>query len=191
MQLLSTGNDLVEWFRQHDGHLHEALETRHSPEYGYHFIPKTRSLGPTEALCKCPFSLTISHLNILSKPPAGIHNCSHETICSKLIPNARIQKSTVASFSLAEQRLKGEESFWFPYIRVLPTEGQMSTPLWFQEDELVYLKGTNLVSNETPSLGRLPWASRKGFIGGSGSWVLRSSGVRACLRMSLPGGMPN
>lgn len=57
--------------------------------------------------------------------------------------------STIGILFLAEQRLKGRDSFWFPYIQLLPTETEMSTPLWFKGEELVYLKGTNLFSNDT------------------------------------------
>ena len=53
-------------------------------------------------------------------------------------------------FFLAEQRLKGEESFWYPYIEALPKEKDLTTPLYFQESDLIWLYGTNLYSTTTP-----------------------------------------
>jgi hypothetical protein len=73
-----------------------------------------------------------------------------ESVCSELVDNLEIDMSTIAILFLVEQRLKGRDSFWFPYIQLLPTETEMSTPLWFNDEELAYLKGTNLFSNDIP-----------------------------------------
>jgi hypothetical protein len=139
---------LIQWFRENGGRLNEAIEMLHSPDYGYHFIAKSKAINVKEIACTCPFGLTLSHLNVLPAPPAGVRNYSNESVCSKLVD--KVDKSTVAAFFLAEQRLKGKDSFWLPYIRLLPNEAKITTPLWFKDQELAYLKGTNLFSNDVP-----------------------------------------
>ncbi|RYC61509.1 hypothetical protein CHU98_g4720 [Xylaria longipes] len=150
MEPSSRGHELIQWFSRNGGYLNEAVEMLHSPEHGYHYVAKGRSTVPKECVCRCPFSLTLSHLNVMSVSPPGIRNCSIESVCSKLVDNPEIEGRTVGIFFLAEQRVKGKDSFWFPYIRILPTEIEMTTPLWFNDKELAYLKGTNLFSNGTP-----------------------------------------
>jgi hypothetical protein len=141
-------NRYIQWFLENGGRLNEAIEILHSPDYGYHYVAKRRAINSKEMVCTCPFSLTVSHLNVLLAPPPGIRNCFNKSICSKLVD--KVENSTVAAFFLAEQCLKGKDSFWFPYIRLLPNEAGMTTPLWFKDEELAYLKGTNLLSNEVP-----------------------------------------
>jgi hypothetical protein len=150
MESSSKINELTQWFAENGGYLHEAIEIVHGVEYGHHCVAKSRPIEPKETVCRCPFSVTLSHLNVTQASPAGIRNCSVESVCSKLADNTKLDRSTVAVFFLVEQRLKGRDSFWFPYIQLLPTEDEMTTPLWFENQELAYLKGTNLFSNDTP-----------------------------------------
>ncbi|KAL8639288.1 MAG: hypothetical protein Q9226_008885 [Calogaya cf. arnoldii] len=148
-------DSLIQWFLENGGRLNESMEMIHSPDHGYHYVA-SRIIYAKEIAGICPFSLTLSHLNALPSPPVGIRNCSNESICSKLV--GKVNQSTVAAFFLAEQRLKGPDSFWFPYVRLLPNEAEMSTPLWFKDEEFIYLKGTNLLSKDGPreqtSVGR-------------------------------------
>lgn len=158
METTSKSNQLTRWFVENGGHLNEAIEMVHCLEYGYHYVAQSRPIGPQEVVCKCPFSLTLSHLNVMRESPVGIRNNFSCSVCSRLIQITEINRSTIAAFFLAEQRLKGEDSFWFPYIQLLPSEADMTTPLWFTDEERCYLRGTNLLSNDTSpeqtSLGR-------------------------------------
>jgi hypothetical protein len=45
---------------------------------------------------------------------------------------------------LIEQQKKGKESPWHAYISCLPGPESMTTPLWFDEDDLTFLAGTSL-----------------------------------------------
>jgi hypothetical protein len=47
---------------------------------------------------------------------------------------------------VCKEVLKGEKSFWAPYLSVLPKE--FHTPLYFSEEDKQYLVGTNLAGNE-------------------------------------------
>ncbi|KAJ6007732.1 hypothetical protein N7540_011708 [Penicillium herquei] len=52
-------------------------------------------------------------------------------------------KETMAFFLMA-QFLRGEQSFWYPYLRTLPQPGQMITPLFFGEEDVDWLQGTGI-----------------------------------------------
>lgn len=133
------------WFVEHGGQLHSAIEMRFTPAYGHHFAAMD-PIQADEIVCSCPFALSISYLNVIAESPASIRNYSHQSICAHLV--GRVDKSTATAFFLAEQRLKGKDSFWHPYIRLLPDEAKMKTPLWFDAQELAYLRGTNLCSDD-------------------------------------------
>lgn len=47
-------------------------------------------------------------------------------------------------FLVHERFVKGENSFWSPYLELLPT--QFETSIFFTDEELSELKGTNLLS---------------------------------------------
>jgi len=52
----------------------------------------------------------------------------------------RSKHSYLASYLLQEKH-KGKESFWYPYLAVLP-EKYANMPLFFDEDMLALLKGS-------------------------------------------------
>jgi hypothetical protein len=143
---------LLDWFVTHGGSIHPHITLDIDEQSGQHFraiedleIP-SGSASDLE-VCKCPFGLTLSHLNILPSPPAGLHSCAQDSICAKLID--KLPTAAVSYFFLVEQRLKGDESFWKPYISTLPKEDDMNTPLWFQEQDLKWLLGTTIHSSGT------------------------------------------
>lgn len=140
--------DLLRWFVRHGGRLHPDVEMRFTPEYGFHFVA-TRSIGSNEVVCTCPFELSFSFLNIISQPISGGRSLEGQSACSSLL--GKVDKGTSTAFFLVEQRLEGEESFWYPYMRLLPMDTDMTTPLWFSAQELLYLRGTNLCSNDVPT----------------------------------------
>lgn len=40
------------------------------------------------------------------------------------------------AFFLMGQYLRGAEGFWYPYLRTLPQPGQLTTPLFFGEEDV-------------------------------------------------------
>jgi hypothetical protein len=143
----ATEPQLLEWFVKNGGFINPDVSLRKTAEYGYHFTA-SKDLPINTTPCSCPFNLTISHLNLLPSPPAGIKSYANESLCSSLV--GKLSKSAVGSFFLAEQRLKGVESFWAPYINALPKNDELTTPLWFTPEDLKWLEGTNLYSSTGP-----------------------------------------
>jgi hypothetical protein len=132
------------WFEQNGGAVHENIKLKIDDEYGCHFVSTSKLREDTVACC-CPFQLTLSYLNCLSSPPAGIRSLVDSNISSKLV--GKVESNVIATFLLAEERLKGDTSFWAEYIKLLPRENDLATPLWFESDDLVWLRGTNLYSS--------------------------------------------
>ncbi|KAF2431708.1 SET domain-containing protein [Tothia fuscella] len=144
---------LVRWFQSHGGSINPSIKLVVDEESGQHFrASQELSISPKSEVevCNCPFSLTLSSLNLLSKPPKGIESRSNRSVCSNLI--GKIAEPAVNYFFLAEQRLLGSESFWEPYISALPKEDALDTPLWFGPEDLKWLLGTTIhSSNIDPS----------------------------------------
>ena len=155
---------LLTWFHSNNGTLHPSLKLSHSPDSGQHFratIPITASESSPVSLCTCPFALTLSYLNVLPSPttPRPVHNESSTSICRHLLSHtnendAKLPTAAVSYFFLCEQRLLGKDSFWASYIEALPREDECSTPWWFAEEDLMWLRGTSVhVDPEAGSSG--------------------------------------
>lgn len=139
---------VLSWFSQNGGRIHEDIVLEQDSEYGCHFVAKADLGGDTTA-CHCPFGLTLSYLNCLPTPPDGIRSLADTSVCIHLV--GKVESNTIATFLLAEERLKGNDSFWVDYINLLPREPELCTPLWFENDDLAWLKGTNLYSSPVES----------------------------------------
>jgi hypothetical protein len=139
---------IIQWFCDNGGHLDKALRLSFNHNDGHHYLSKGNGISSGTNACTCPFNLTLSHLNVLSKRPANIRDYHNESSCAHLAHE--VEDGTLAAFFLAEQRLQGEASFWAPYISLLPKECDLATPLWFQSEELLYLRGTNLLPHGIP-----------------------------------------
>jgi hypothetical protein len=145
-----TCDNLIEWFKAHNGKIDPALSLQKDDQNGYHFrtsvgdLPASPDQNGTP-ICRCPLNLTLSYLNVKIPTPPGIRDCSNESVVSKIID--RISPQTAGYIFLIEQRLKGKQSFWWPYVDALPKEKELSTPLWFEEADLKWLLGTNMHSS--------------------------------------------
>jgi hypothetical protein len=142
---------LKSWFVGNGGLIDDSISIVYDEQSGQHIRATsniTASEDSVKALSKCPFSLTLSCLNILDSPPAGIRNCSSESVCIHLVD--KVPKAVQSYFFLCEQKLLGEKSFWAPYIATLPKEGEMTTPWWFSEEDLVWLLGTGIHVSPEP-----------------------------------------
>jgi len=143
---------LLKWFKDNRGTIHPSLSLECTESDGYHFRaakdipPSTRPSGT--AVCHCFLQLTLSHLNILSPAPAGVASFAADSVAAKLV--GKVSPRSLGYVFLAEQRLKGKESFWAPYIDTLPAESDMCTPPWFEKEDLKWLLGTTMHSSEEP-----------------------------------------
>ena len=127
-------SELLEWFQSQDGRLHPDVTIAEDPENGLHF--RARMDVPPGDICTCPTNLSISILNVLKS----------NSLASKLV-NHRDKNITIQTISyvfLAEQRLHASRSFWSPYIESLPKEDTLMLPIYYNDDDMKWLEGTNL-----------------------------------------------
>jgi hypothetical protein len=138
--------EVVDWFTQNGGKLHTSIKAEKNDEFGLYFVA-SKDIPEGESASFCPFELTFSYLNCLSQPPQGVRRIE-SNVAFHLIE--LVDPNVVAAFVLVEERLKEDKSFWAPYIKLLPKESELSTPLWFTDEELIWLQGTNLCSSLVP-----------------------------------------
>ena len=127
------------WLQHAGGSLHPAVEIVHS-EYPAGYSLRVRDghhIPAGSQVVICPNSLVLSVLTI----DYDSHPWRKQLeLCHGPAPEI------LTRFSLMEEFLKGEESFWHPYIQMLPQPGEygFDTPLYYDEGDCDWIRGTNL-----------------------------------------------
>jgi hypothetical protein len=70
---------------------------------------------------------------------------SHGVVFPKPFMTSIGSEETTAFF-LMGQYLKAENGFWYPYIRSLPRPDELTTPLFYSDDDLTWLNMTSLAA---------------------------------------------
>ncbi|KAF2116071.1 hypothetical protein BDV96DRAFT_645419 [Lophiotrema nucula] len=141
---------LLEWFTDptNAGWVNPDVHFTFDESHGYH-ARAGKDFNPPFDVAKCPLALTISYLNIADHP--GVPQV--ESILKSLI--GRVPNHVLNYLVLIEQRLLGDGSRWAPYIKCLPSEGMLTTPLWYSEDDLACIMSTNLPKAASERLAKL------------------------------------
>lgn len=140
---------LQTWLRENGAAFHPDIAIKFNDQRGYYAsaLQDLTILHDKLAICTCPFALSISILNIpriRDRLGLNVRDIGHDAGAVAEYLADRVDKSVLGHFVLMEQRLLAERSFWFPYIDMLPTESELSTPLYFDERDLEWLQGTNM-----------------------------------------------
>lgn len=132
-------NRLETWFRENGGWLSSDVKIVYSGSRGFH-IRALRALT-SPIVVTCPLPLTLSYLSLDPTQSAVPHVDSPLRKCLGRIPN-----HVLTYLLLIEQRyLVGkEQSPWKEYLACLPEPEAMTTPLWFDEDDMRRLSGTSM-----------------------------------------------
>ncbi|RPB17272.1 SET domain-containing protein [Morchella conica CCBAS932] len=121
-----------EWIIANGGFIQESLVFT-SPEsrVGSQMLT-TAALPPSSKLLTCPHTLAIDYQKVKAHyPPEFIEAVSpHAALCTFVVG----------------EWLKGDASFWAPYLRILPRE--FDTPLYFDDEDMKWLVGCNLNAEE-------------------------------------------
>ena len=130
-------DELVTWFRQNGGSLSPDVQVVNSDSHGFHM----RAVRPLSSpvVASCPLRLTLSFLNLDPNQKEVLHLESSLRQCQGKIPN-----HILTYLLLIEERSKGKVSPWYAYIACLPGSESMTTPLWFDEEDMAFLTGTTL-----------------------------------------------
>ncbi|OOF98149.1 hypothetical protein ASPCADRAFT_394961 [Aspergillus carbonarius ITEM 5010] len=87
----------------------------------------------------------IDHSSIANDSGSSVTFSAHGLHLPQAFIDAVGQKESTIFF-LIGQYLRGTEGFWYPYIRTLPQPGSLTTPPYYEGDDLQWLNGTSLLS---------------------------------------------
>lgn len=85
-----------------------------------------------------------------------------------------LEPDAATAFFLVDQCLRGEQSFWARYLQSLPRMEQMTTPQYFEGEDLEWFRGTNLFQAREKRLETWKVMYDRGME------VLRSCGFEGC-----------
>lgn len=129
---------LLDWAASHHATLHPSAEIYDDQATGLSFRVKASaaSIAPYEPIVSLPTPLTLSYANALQPTPAFPRE-----FLSKTRPHV------IGRLFLIKELLRGEESFWWPYIQALPQPEDVddwALPPFWPEEEAELLEGTNV-----------------------------------------------
>ncbi|KAB8216523.1 hypothetical protein BDV33DRAFT_178820 [Aspergillus novoparasiticus] len=142
---------LLDWMVSKGGQLHESVEIAKDERRGVHLQVKKDwkdGVPSNTHIIKTPLTSTMSYFNVIgysfntddgssvSFPERGVH-----------FPRGfseAVGQEESSIFFLIGQYLQGKEGFWYPYIKTLPQPGALTTPLYYEGDDLAWLEGTSL-----------------------------------------------
>ena len=132
-------NGLRDWFVRNGGRLHDAVEITASNSTGYSLqVREGQTLPSQSEVVSCPHNLTISVMDM---------DWASDPWPERLVSRWRSSPEVLTRYFLMEQYLKGTESFWWPYIQMLPQPHRvdlLNTPMWYEDSDCAWIRGTNL-----------------------------------------------
>lgn len=124
----NVGEDFEFWFLTNGGYLHPSVDIASGDDGNFVRVKQDHVLLPGSMVVSCPHELTISW--------RGVNQHQFPDVCSTFAPHVATR------LFLMKQYLLREKSPWWPYINSLPRS--FSTPLWYDDNDLIWLRGTNL-----------------------------------------------
>ncbi|KAL1965034.1 hypothetical protein VTN77DRAFT_6094 [Rasamsonia byssochlamydoides] len=155
---LSAHIALQEWVTQHGGRLDEHVQFARDDKRGVHLQVKpewTSGLPRASCVIKTPLALTMSYFDAIDyRPPpstTGAVGDDFPFFSSRGVVFPRhfidnVGPEETMAFFLMGQYLRGSDGFWYPYIRTLPRPDELTTPLYYDDEDLVWLKMTSLAA---------------------------------------------
>ena len=128
------------WFTSNGGTLQNGVYIDHDAETGYCLRARS-NYTYSEPVLHLPRDLTFSLLS--TKHATSIWP-------KQFMQQFEDEPYILTRFMLIDEYLHGSGSFWWPYIDMLPEPAEESpsfnTPLWFDEQDMEWLQGTNLAA---------------------------------------------
>ena len=126
---------LEAWFRANNGYLHKGINVLHSETAGFHLCADS-SIPSDTTIASAPHSMTLSYLNALVDDEFPVFRQQKQ----------RFKVEAIGFFYLMTQYVNRDQSFWKPYLDVLPQpEDDFSQPLFFESPEdITWLRGTDV-----------------------------------------------
>ncbi|GLA82116.1 hypothetical protein AtubIFM56815_006295 [Aspergillus tubingensis] len=156
--------DLLNWMVNNGGHLHESVQIAKDESRGVHLQVKKdwKDAVPTDThIIKTPLATTMSYFNVVNQSTPSISFSAHGLHFPQSFIDAVGEKESTIFF-LIGQYLRGTEGFWYPYIRTLPQPGSLTTPPYYEGEDLQWLDGTSLLAAREKRLEVLKEKYEKG-----------------------------
>ena len=90
-----------------------------------------------------PLGVTMSYFNAIDYECAGGRFSSHGVVFPREFIDA-VGLEETSAFFLMGQFLRGKKGFWYTNLRTLPQQGQLTTPLFFGEEDVDWIQGTGI-----------------------------------------------
>lgn len=130
------------WFLANGGYIDPCVEIATDKVTGHHLrVSSGEDVAAGSLIVSCPHELTISWLNVIS---------GSETFLAQFDLGEAyhaVNQVVIVRFFLMNEYLKGQESFWWPYVRSLPQPDEaqlLGTPLYYDDEDFAWIRGTNL-----------------------------------------------
>jgi hypothetical protein len=135
--------DLIDWGSLHQSSLHPNVEIYQDPVTGLSFRARDDH-PPGSAVVTASHQISLSYLNAIEAPGFPRHGPPFPDKFLKVLNED--DPNIISHFFLMQQFLLGDESFWWPYIRLLPQPDQpqsLGIPIWWSREDRRFLAGTN------------------------------------------------
>jgi hypothetical protein len=143
---LEAHTELVNWVIQHGGTVDKSVRIAQDASRGVHLQVKAdwpAAIPKETRVINTPISVSMSWYNAVGyESPRGSFPKYGVDFPRKWIDE--IGPEETSAFFLMGQYLRGQEGFWYPYLRTLPQPGQLTTPLFFGEEDVDWIQGTGI-----------------------------------------------
>jgi protein-histidine N-methyltransferase len=141
----SMTEDLIGWAHEHQTSLHSDVEVYQDPLTGLSFRAR-KSLPATTEIITCSYKTTLSYLNAITAS-STFQNHQPVPFPPEFIDTLKQDDpNIIGHFFLVQQFLMRQNSFWWPYIKLLPQPDEperLGIPIWWPEADQRFLDGTN------------------------------------------------
>ncbi|KAJ5415654.1 hypothetical protein N7465_004349 [Penicillium sp. CMV-2018d] len=138
--------DLLNWFIQHGGTIDKSVRIAQDASRGVHLQVKAdwpEAIPKETRVINTPIELSMSWYNAIGyESPRGSFPKHGVDLPRTWID--QVGPEETFAFFLMGQYLQGAEGFWYPYLRTLPQPGQLTTPLFFGEEDVDWIQGTGI-----------------------------------------------
>ncbi|AEE27354.1 putative histone-lysine N-methyltransferase chromatin remodeling SET family [Arabidopsis thaliana] len=124
----------LDWLQVNGGELRGCNIKYSDSLKGFGIFASTSTQASDEVLLVVPLDLAITPMRVLQDPLLGPE-------CQKMFEQGQVDDRFLMILFLTLERLRINSS-WKPYLDMLPT--RFGNPLWFSDDDILELKGTNL-----------------------------------------------
>ncbi|KPI40927.1 Ribosomal lysine N-methyltransferase set10 [Cyphellophora attinorum] len=133
---------LAEWVVTNGGYMHPDIDFAYSKDSGYHIVAGNgKTVTPGTRVSSCPMACTMSVMNVFNTTPFPNRGTRFP---EKFIRANLESPELLQTFFLMEQHVLGDQSWWAPYIKTLPTVNDVNQLQFDSPADAAFIRGTNL-----------------------------------------------